>query len=82
MKQYSLDSREEPESFGARRFKPIGKITFTFDKVFQNRWDKYPKFIRKEMFVFIYENETTEKAIEDVKRNYKNAKDFKVEINK
>lgn len=90
MKKYELkpagQTRESsnPDLFdapAARKFQSIGKLHFTFDKTFQQTWQKFPKFIPAKISVTIYENETAAKAIEDCRRLYKNARDFKIEMN-
>jgi len=78
MKEYNL---KIPENTDSRRRAPVGKITFTYDKSFQNNWQKYPKFVKTTISVIIYENEDVNKLISNLKKDYKNAREFEVILN-
>ena len=59
----------------------IGRINFVYDKAFQGLYDKFAKFIPAKISVYIMSNETPESCIEDLKKRYKNAKNFEIILN-
>lgn len=74
MKNYELKTSE------TGRIPKIGKVTFKFQKAFQKQWEKYPRFIETQIYIFIMVNETPQKVIDWIKKNYKNPRDFQVEL--
>lgn len=73
MKQYSLKS--------PNKFHKVGRIEFTYDKAFMGPFDRYSKFIPTKTSVFLMSNEDPVKLIENLKKDYRNAGNFKIIFN-
>lgn len=70
MKEYNLKETSKR--------KVIGEASFIYDKAFQGKYDKYAKFLPKQMSIKVYEGETEEQVIRYVQKGYKNAKNIQI----